>query len=141
MKRVITIEYLKSGKLKGSRQDGSREWITLMAGICMDGTALPPGLIYQALSGDIQDTWLDDFDTSKQCAYFTSSPTGWTNDNLGFSWLKDIFDPATKAKARHGRDYRLLILDGHNSHVTLKFLDYAEKHRIHIATFPPHSTH
>jgi hypothetical protein len=27
----------------------------------MDGTALSPGLIYKAVTGNIQDTWLEEF--------------------------------------------------------------------------------
>ena len=42
-------------------QDGNREWITTIACICADGTSLTPVLIYQAVSGRIQDTWLQDF--------------------------------------------------------------------------------
>jgi hypothetical protein len=39
-------------------QDRSREWITCVACICADGSTLSPMLIYQAVSGDVQDTWL-----------------------------------------------------------------------------------
>jgi hypothetical protein len=39
----------------------------------MDGTFLPPALIYQALLGNIQDTWLDDFNPEEQLALFASS--------------------------------------------------------------------
>ena len=60
MKRVYTKpqSYGKKSKLIGAGQDGNRDWITILACICADGTKLPPGLIYQTLSGDIQDTWL-----------------------------------------------------------------------------------
>jgi len=46
IKRILTRVHADSGKLQGSGQDGSREWITLVACICMDGTALPPSIIY-----------------------------------------------------------------------------------------------
>ncbi|EIW69183.1 hypothetical protein TREMEDRAFT_17451, partial [Tremella mesenterica DSM 1558] len=38
-------------------------------------------------------------------------------------WLEDIFDPATKAIARNGKDRRLLFLDGFDAHVQLDFLE------------------
>lgn len=47
-------------KLLGAGQDGSREWITLIAIIRADGSSLPPALISKAVSGDLQDTWLGD---------------------------------------------------------------------------------
>jgi hypothetical protein len=50
-----------------------------------------------------------------------------------------VFDRYTKEKCR--RRYRLLILDGHGSHVTEQFIDYCYQHRILLAVFPPHSTH
>ena len=43
-------------------QDGSREFITLLACICADMTALPAALIYQGKSQDLIDTWLDDLE-------------------------------------------------------------------------------
>ena len=85
-------------------QDGNREWITILATIYADGSHLSPGLIYQAISGNIQDTWLQDFDPTEQSCFFASSSTGWTNDSLGDSWLTTLFDRKTKSKARQGRD-------------------------------------
>ena len=84
-KRVFTEASLRNGKLLGAGQDGSREWITILATICMDGTYLPPSLIYQAISGNLQDTWLDEIRPEKNEAFFSSSPTGWTNDELGYA--------------------------------------------------------
>jgi hypothetical protein len=135
----VPIEHLRSKKVLGSIQDGSREFISLLACICADGTAIPPGLIYQAESGDLQDVWLDDFDASSELAYFAVSKKGWTNEELGMSWLKKIFDRNTREKAGNSR--RLLIVDGHSSHVNLKFIDYCDQNRIILAIFPPHSTH
>ena len=32
-------------------------------------------------------------------------------------------------------------MDGHGSHVTLKFLEWAQQHKILVPMYPPHSTH
>src|SRR5207248_5545224 len=37
--------------------------------------------------------------------------------------------------------YRLLIVDGHGSHLTPQFLDYCEKHKIIPLCMPPHTSH
>ena len=140
-RRVFDAKALRSGKLLGSGQDGNREWVTLIGSICMDGTYPPPSIIYQADSGNLQDTWLDNFNPEEQLCFFTSSATGWTNEELGLSWLVRVFDPYTKSKARQGRDFRLLFVDGHNSHVNMKFLDWCDRNRILVAVYPPHSTH
>ncbi|KAF2834456.1 DDE-domain-containing protein [Patellaria atrata CBS 101060] len=139
----------ESRRLKHVIQDGSREWITLVATIYADGTALPPALIYEAVSGDLlgpilqhlQDTWFQDYKPLVDEYSFASSPTGWTNNQLGMEWLTNVFEPQTKAKARNGRDWRLLLVDGHGSHLTLPFINYCINHRIILANFPAHSTH
>lgn len=55
-------------------------------------------------------------------------------------WLEKVFDPQSHARNKSGRP-RLLILDGHNSHFTYHFSDYAEKHNIIIVCLPSHTTH
>jgi len=138
--KIIFPKDLKaSEKLLGAGQDGSREWITVVATICGDGTTLPPLLIYDSTSGLIQDSWVQDFDSNEHDAWFTSSASGWTSDEVGFKWLEGLFDQRTQGKAR--RDWRLLFVDGHGSHVTLKFLEWAQQHRILVAVYPPHFTH
>ena len=134
------MEGLKSKRIAGASQDGNREFITLIAAICADGSSLPPSLIYQGASYDLQDTWLDEFDATAQRAFFACSKNGWSDDNLGLNWLQRVFDRTTKEKVST-RERRLLIVDGHNSHVNLPFIEYADTNRILLAVFPPHSTH
>ena len=38
-------------------------------------------------------------------------------------------------------DYRLLICDGHDSHISAEFVDFAMKKKIEIVLLPPHSSH
>ena len=140
-KRIVNKKATEIGKLLGSGQDGNREWISLLATICMDHSSLPPSIIYQAQTGNLQDTWLEDFEPDYQTAFFASSPNGWTSDNLGYAWLTQVFDRFTRSKARHGRDYRLLFVDGHSSHINMRFLNWCEKNRVLVAVYPPHSTH
>ena len=140
-RRIVSKVALENRKIRGTAQDGSREWISLLGSACMDGTALPAAIIYAAESGNLQDTWVDSFNPSEDEAYFASSPNGWTSDELGFDWLHRVFDRCTKKKARNGRDPRLLIVDGHGSHLNMTFLNWCEKHNVHVCVFPPHSTH
>ncbi len=75
-RRVFSLKHLDSGKLLSADQDGNREWITLIATICMDMTYIPPSIIYQAISGNIQDSWLTEYDPKEQSCFFASSATG-----------------------------------------------------------------
>ena len=102
---------------------------------------LSPGLIFKGESGYLQDTWVQDFDATTQSAYFATSPTGWTNNELGLAYIDCLFDKETKPKARNGRDWRLLILDGHGSHLNKKFIEKCDSKRILLAFYPPHATH
>jgi hypothetical protein len=138
-KRVFDRRLYEDRKIQGHIQGGSREWITLLACICADGSHLPPAIIYQSASSSIQDTWLQAFEPDDHTAHFASSSSGWTNNEIGLAWLKQVFDRYTRPKA--GRSNRLLILDGHGSHLTMDFIEYCNQNRILLATYPPHSTH
>jgi hypothetical protein len=50
-----------------------------------------------------------------------------------------VFDQSTRLKP--GQSYRLLILDGHGSHVTMDFIEYCNNHQILLCILAPHSTH
>jgi hypothetical protein len=138
-KRIFSRRLYEEGKIKAHIQDGNREWITLLACICADGSALDPAIIYQSASGSIQDSWLQAFDPNDHRAHFASSPSGWTNNDIGLAWFKQVFNPSTKAKARSS--YRLLIFDGHGSHLTIYFIEYCDQNRIILMVYPPHSIH
>ena len=138
-KRVFTRSTYEKKRNQQSLQDGNSEWVTVLASVCADGTALPPGLIYAGKSNTIQSSWVEDIEPGKHSVFVSASPTGWTNDELGLAWLEQVFDRSTKSKTR--RSWRLLIVDGHNSHVTRRFIDYCDSHQILLLIFPPHSTH
>jgi hypothetical protein len=118
--------------------DANREWITLLATICADGSALPPGLIYAGKEGQLQSPWVDEVSKDTR-AFFSASATGWTNDNIALAYMEKVFEPLTRLKA--GRNKRLLLVDGHGSHVNLRFLEWCQSHSIIIACYPPHTTH
>ncbi|KAF2179253.1 CENP-B protein, partial [Zopfia rhizophila CBS 207.26] len=53
-------------------------------------------------------------------------------------WLKH-FDTHTKKRTIGA--YRLLILDGHESHNSLEFTEYCKENKIVTLCIPPHSSH
>jgi hypothetical protein len=110
-----------------------------LACCCADEFALPLGIIYAADTKNIQSTWVDEVDVRKHEVFVSVSPSGWSNNDIGLAWLEQVFERNTAKKAR--RRYRLLILDGHSSHLTEDFLGYCHQHKILLAVYPPHSTH
>jgi hypothetical protein len=137
-KRVFSKALWASGEIKAAIQDGNREWVTLLACVCASGEVLPPAIIYKGTAG-IQSSWVDAVEVAKHEIFFSNSATGWSNNDIGMAWLEQVFERFTKPKAR--RDYRLLILDGHGSHVSTDFIDFCDGNRILLAIFPPHATH
>ena len=113
-------------------QDGSREMLTVLDGVSALGHCLPPFVIYKGKAYYMG--WHLETDDPK--AKFAYSPNGWTDDELGFQWLSEHFEPHTVSSRP-----RLLILDGHGSHINWKFCQFAITHNIHIMCLPAHSTH
>ena len=112
--------------------------MTLVACVRATGSYIPPTLIYQGQSHDLLDTWVQDLNNTE--AYFAVSEKGWTNNDLGLQWLEKVFNKSTRTQTGRSRR-RLLIVDGHSSHVNLPFLEYADANSIIILVLPPHTTH
>jgi hypothetical protein len=137
-KRVFSRALWESKQVKESLQDGNREWVSVLACIGADGTALPPDNIFEGLHGNIRDTWVEEI-TKETPMFVTSLPTGWSNDDVGVAWLELVFERFTKENA--GRCWRLLLLDGHGFHITWDFPAYCDCNRILLMIYPPHATH
>ncbi len=116
-------------------QPGDRNWVTVIEGINATGWALPSTIIFEGkvhqspwYRTDIPSDWI-----------IGLSDKGWTNDELGYRWLTEVFDKHTRNRTI-GR-YRLLLLDGHGSHFTPEFEDFCRNNSIIWLCYPPHSTH
>jgi hypothetical protein len=116
-------------------QPGDREWVTEIQSICAAGYAIPPFIIYK---GRVHiSAWYEEASIPRDWK-LSVSENGWTNNALGLEWLKH-FDAHTKT--RRVGVYRLLILDGHESHLNQDFKDYCLEHKILTLCMPPHSSH
>ncbi|TFY67238.1 hypothetical protein EVJ58_g1758 [Rhodofomes roseus] len=115
------------------QRSGGRENITVIVTICGDGTSLPPAVIFKGEC--FQSSWKQNNPLDATLGY---SKKGYTDGEIGVAWIED-FDKRTKEKAAGRR--RLLLVDGHNSHYTRAFLEYARLHTISVICYPSHSTH
>ena len=117
-------------------QPGDREWATSIEAINATGWCLPPMLI---LKGKVHiSTWYEHCQVPPDWM-IALSPTGWTSDELGLTWLKEVFEPSTRSKTV-GK-YRLLILDDHGSHATPDFDQFCTEKSIITLCMPVHSSH
>jgi hypothetical protein len=116
-------------------QPGNREWVTAIESVNAMGWALPSYIIFKA-KAYIQEGW---FDTLPDDWRLDISNNGWTTDEIGMKWLTKLFIPITNARTT-GR-YRMLILDGHGSHLTPQFDQTCTENHIIPVCMPPHSSH
>lgn len=115
-------------------QSGDRTFTTVIECISGAGVALPPLILLPGKS-------ITDDVVSQQVQHgwrFMESHNGWTNDKIALLWLREVFEPSTKNTSGV---YRLLILDGHGSHLTNAFNAYCSDHKIVPLCMPAHSSH
>ena len=116
-------------------QPGNREWATAICSIAGDGYVVPPFLVVKGrfhlaswyLEHQVPDDW-----------GVVPTTNGWTDNETGLEWLQH-FDEHTKHRRRGV--YRMLVLDGHQSHVNAEFEDYCKENNIVTLCLPPHSSH
>ena len=116
-------------------QPGRQEWVSAIECISADGTKIAPLVIFKGQS--LSSAWIP-YDIPKDWQ-FSATAKGWTSNIHGVEWLKQCFDPATRSKA-NGKP-RLLICDGHGSHVTGNFIVYCMFANIILLILPSHSSH
>jgi hypothetical protein len=116
-------------------QPGNREWATAIICGSGDGFHIPPFLLVKGAyhlanwytEGGLPDSW----------AVRTTS-NGWTDNDTGLEWIKH-FDKYTKPRTKGG--YRMLVLDGHESHQSVDFEAYCKDNNIIPLCLPAHSSH
>jgi hypothetical protein len=116
-------------------QPGNREWATAIACINSEGWDVPPFLVVQGKNhlaswyteGGLPHDWV-----------IKPTSNGWTNNETGLEWIQH-FDKHTAPRAKG--PYRMLVLDGHESHESAEFQEYCKAHNIITLCLPPHSSH
>jgi hypothetical protein len=103
--------------------------------ICADQTILDPFGIFKGKN--VLQSWIPNEVINKW--YFSANTKGWTSNLHGLEWLKRVFEPATRTKA-NGQQ-RLLICDGHDSHISGSFISHCIQNRITLLILPPHTSH
>ena len=127
---VVKIREKSSWKVVNGRQ----EWITAIECISAGGTVIPPLLIYKAKHTNT--AWIPS--QTPLDWRFSTSNSGWTSDSHAFEWVSTVFEPSTRPPAPQRR---LLIMDGHGSHITANFITFCMEKAIDILILPPHCSH
>lgn len=91
----------------------STQWITVIAAINSQGWSVPPYILF--CGKEMNKAWFKHLPPQWKIGV---SPKGWTSNAHGVAWIQH-FDQHTRNKRSGAK--RLLILDGHNSHMTPEF--------------------
>ncbi|CDO71859.1 hypothetical protein BN946_scf184940.g6 [Trametes cinnabarina] len=135
--KIKRIKYLvpRGRRANYKLRSSNLELITIIECVCADGSSIQPGFIFagKEFSRDL----FHDIDPRVCIAL---SRTGWTAEYLCLEWFKRCFIP--QANAHRVSDAPiLLILDGHNLHITPEMRQAAIENNIHLFLLPPHTTH
>jgi len=113
----------------------NRPSVTIIEAICADG-CLPPSPVIICPGKKIIENWIHDNLTGAEV--ITVSPTGYTNENIALAWLNHFIKHIRAGPDKH---WRLLLLDGHNSHRQDDFIIKCHENHIVPFEFPSHMTH
>ena len=94
--------------------------------ISAGGKTIPPIVVLKGKH--LQECWFNGTSIDSDTVVVVSD-SSFSNDHIGLEWLKH-FDKWS-AKSQVGA-YQMLLLDGHGSHCTYKFLDYCEQDSVNI---------
>ena len=114
--------------------------ITMCCCVSATGMALPPAFIFPrvrfashmlrgAPAGSLPIHW--------QSTANLTNPSGWMKQDIFPQVLKHFIDNMTVSKDQPG----VLIMDNHNSHITLEGVELAKNHGLDLLTLPPHCSH
>lgn len=117
-------------------QPGRQEWLTVIECISATGEKIPPYVIFKGQN--LMSNWLPK--PMPKGWMFAANASGWTNNYHGMKWIEH-FESATQKQLQSPDDYRLLLCDGHDSHVSADFVSFCIHNRIDLLLLPPHSSH
>jgi hypothetical protein len=113
----------------------NRKSVTIIETIIADGREpLPPFVITPGKK--IMDNWVAaELVGTEQVA---CSPIGYTNNDIAMQYLDHLIK---HSRASPNKPWKILLLDGHESHRTDSFQLKAVEHHIKLFYFPSHLTH
>jgi hypothetical protein len=128
-----------------------REWVSVIESVSATGDSTAPYLIFKGKV--LLKRHLHQLEQAFPHGWsYGVSDNGWTDDFHAVQWL-EWWERLTRPVQREDIDqlqwdknvkpstYRLLILDGHGSHLTGAFIAHAVEQDIILCCLPPHTSH
>jgi hypothetical protein len=132
MKKITSAK----NKTVQAGKNTSRESCTIAECMGATGSWLRGAMIIFAGENFIE-SWCDAPLGDGYCIDVT--PNGYITDETFYDWLVEKFDVCSKM--RQVGEYRLLLLDGHTTHITIEVVEFCREEKILPFLTPPHLTH
>ena len=111
----------KGGQAFRLASSNDKNMTTILACISADGRHMPMHTVYKGRRK--QHSWLQGGPTG---ATYDCSESGWMEANNFYKWFAEVFVPSVQ----HLDGTKLLLFDGHSSHVSLELIDKARENNI-----------
>lgn len=106
--------------------------VTLAAAVSAVGNSVPPYFVFPRVH--FKEHFIRDGPIGCKGG---SNPSGWMTEELFVDFLKHFHNHVKSTKEKPC----LLLLDNHNSHLSIEGLNFAKENGIVMLSFPPHCTH
>ena len=129
-KQVVTEQGRKQvGSITSSERG---ELVTVVYAVSASGNVIPPLFIFPRVN--YKDHFIRG---APPGSVGRATRSGWINEDIFLEYLQHII-----RNTRCSPDHRiLLIMDNHESHISLKAIDTAKANGIVLLTIPPHTSH
>ena len=131
-RRSRTVAVSRKTKNTYSESKGTRDHITINACVSASGYIMSPNIIFAKTypSGPYAR------DGPDGALYFISD-NGYMDSELFYGFIFKLFVPHTIQIPGP----KLLILDGHGSHLNIDIINLCHENNVHLYCLPPHTTH
>ncbi len=133
---TATVVTSSEGRIKAKKiQPGNREQVIVIQGVNSQGWNVPPFVVVAGKNH--LASWYQNSGFPPDWV-ISVTDNGWTTNEKGIEWIRH-FEKHTKSRTTGV--YRLLVLDGHESHHSAEFEVYCQEHSIITLCMPAHSSH
>ena len=109
-----------------------------MAAVSADGKRLPPMIVFEGQH--VQTTWRPSIPkNSEMYPWLYANSSGWMTAETFFKWFEE-WESQTRSYKDDELEPRLLIFDGHLSHMWYGTIEVARSQKVTIIKLPPHTT-
>jgi hypothetical protein len=113
-----------------------RDWLSVVACVNVAGHAIPNFYILKGVQ--FRRNYID---RCEDKATMAMAQKAWMSGPLFYTWLSHFIARVKDSFELLQTSRHLLILDGHNSHITLEVIHKASQAGIDMVTLPSHTSH